>query len=213
MILGAAIGGATPNIPSWNDGYNTNSAGGVLAAMLSTAGSLGKFVVVLLGFSILGNIAAALYSITLNLQILLPILVRVPRVLFSVIITAIVIPVSIRASNGFFASLENFIGVIGYWSAAFVAIVIVEHLVFRKGDCASYRHEILDVTGELPSGIAALTAGATSFALVIPCMSQIWYTGPIAKTTGDIGFEVAFVLSTVLYLPFRAREVRVRGHV
>jgi hypothetical protein len=66
LILGATIGGAVPNIPLRADGYETSSGGGVLAAMLLSAGGFGKFIVVLLAFSTRGNIAATLYSITLN---------------------------------------------------------------------------------------------------------------------------------------------------
>jgi len=173
MILGVAIGGAVSNVPSWAEGYDTGSAGGVLAAMLSSAGGFGRFVVVLLAFSILGNIAASVYAITLNFQMLLPIFVRVPRLAFSIVITTIIIPVSIKAAESFFDSLENFISVIGYWSAAFISIVVTEHLIFRNGDCSTYEHAIWNVASELPTGIAALGAGALSFALIIPCMSQI----------------------------------------
>lgn len=213
MILGAAIGGAIPNIPSWSAAYSSNSAGGVLAAMLSSAGNFGRFIVVLLAFSILGNIAASVYAITLNFQMLLPILVRVPRTVFAIVITIIIIPVAIKAASTFFDSLENFIGVIGYWAAAFVGIVTSEHIVFRKSDCSTYEHKSWNFAEDLPTGVAALGAGVLSFALVVPCMSQIWYTGPIAKITGDIGFEVALVLSVVLYVPFRWAEIRMRGRL
>jgi hypothetical protein len=49
-----------------------------------------------------------------------------------------------------------------------------------------------------------------SFGLVVPCMSQVWYTGPLAVTTGDIGFEVALVLAPILYLPLRWLELKYR---
>ncbi|KAK2752204.1 hypothetical protein FQN55_008094 [Onygenales sp. PD_40] len=213
MILGAAIGGAVPNTPSWATAFETGSIGGIFAAMLSSAGGFGKFITVLLAFSTLGNIAATIYSITLNFQILLPVLIRVPRALFALVFIAIIIPVSIRAASSFFVSLENFIGVIAYWSAAFFAIVSVEHLVFRRGDYASYDHRIWNVGSQLPSGVAALGAGALSFALVVPCMAQTWFVGPIAEKTGDIGFEMALGVSALLYLPMRAVEVRIRGRV
>jgi len=69
-----------------------------------------------------------------------------------------------------------------------------------------------DAPRRLPSGIATLAAWIASFGLVIPCMSQVWFTGPIAKRTGDIGFEVAFGVSSVLYLLFRLLETRILGH-
>ncbi|KIY48780.1 purine-cytosine permease FCY22 [Fistulina hepatica ATCC 64428] len=213
MVLGAAIGGAVPNVPEWAAAYDTNSAGGVLAAMLSPAKGFGKFMVVILAFSTLGNMAASTYSVSLNFQMLLPALRKVPRALFSIIIIAVVIPVSIKAVTSFFDSLENFIGVIAYWSAAFVAIVITEHIVFRHGDATTYDPAIYKDARALPTGVAALAAGAMSFALIVPCMGQIWYTGPVAKHTGDIGFEVAFVLTVLLYLPFRWVEIRIRGRL
>ena len=63
----------------------------------------------------------------------------------------------------------------------------------------------------LPTGVAALGAGICLFGLIVPSMLQLWYEGPIAKSTGDIGFEVAFCLSAILYVPFRLLEIRIRG--
>ncbi|KAK6952577.1 hypothetical protein Daesc_004867 [Daldinia eschscholtzii] len=209
--MGASIGGAVASIPEWEAGYESTQVGGVLAAMLSRAGGFGKFVVVVLSLTLLGNIAATMYSITLNFQILIPQLVVVPRYMFSIVVTAIVIPVSIRAAEEFFASLENFVALIGYWSAAFVAVVIVEHNVFRGGKYHTYDHDSWNVASRLPWGIAALMASALSFGLVIPSMSQVWFEGPIAKRSGDIGFEMAFAVTAILYLPLRHLEKKLSG--
>ncbi len=208
MTLGAAIGNAIPNVASWQAGYDSTLVGGVLSAMLAPAGGFGKFLVVLLSFSLLGNLAATSYSVTLNLQLLLPVLVKVPRYLFSIVFVAIVIPVAIRAAGDFFDNLENVVALIGYWCSAFLAIVLVEHFVFRGGDCARYDEEAWNDARRLPWGVAALAAGALSFGLVVPSMAQVWWTGPIAETTGDIGFELAFAVSGVLYVPLRWLERR-----
>ncbi|EMD87230.1 hypothetical protein COCC4DRAFT_65532 [Bipolaris maydis ATCC 48331] len=211
MTLGAAMGGATPNVPSWQAGYEANAASGVLAAMLHPAGGFGRFVTVVLAFSMLGNLSATMYSVTLNLQMLVPWLFRVPRIVFSIVITGIVIGVAVEASKSFFLNLENFIGVIGYWSAAFIGIVLVEHVLFRGGSFAAYTEDAdaWDDGQKLPAGYAALGAFLLSFGLIVPCMGQIWWTGPIAETTGDIGLEVAVVLSALLYVPLRTWEKRV----
>lgn len=42
-------------------------------------------------------------------------------------------------------------------------------------------------------------------------MYQIWYEGPIAKRTGDIGFEMAFAVAGLTYYPFRSLEIRLLG--
>jgi len=46
---------------------------------------------------------------------------------------------------------------------------------------------------------------------VIPSMNQAWYTGPIARKTGDIGFEVAMEATALLYIPLRQLEKKWRG--
>lgn len=218
MILGAAIAGAIPSNPSWEAGYDRNLVGGALDAMLTPAGGFGKFLVVVLSFSLLGNLSATSYSITLNLQQLFAplahgsgILTRVPRYAYAVVLTAIVIPVGIRAAQDFFLSLENFLGLIGYWSSAFVAVLLVEHLWFRAGDCSTYDPAIWNAGSQLPVGAAALMSSLLSFALVVPSMSQVWWTGPIAEVTGDLGFEFAFVVTGLLYVPFRMVEKRLTG--
>ncbi|KAL2151907.1 hypothetical protein VTH82DRAFT_5091 [Thermothelomyces myriococcoides] len=211
MVLGSAIGNAIPNVPRWQAAYDETLVGGVLAAMLEPVGGFGKFLVVLLSFSLLGNLAATSYSVTLNLQLLVPVLVRVPRYLFSIVFAAIVIPVAIRAAGDFFVNLENFVALIGYWSSAFLAIVLVEHFAFRGGDCAAYDADAWNDAKRLPWGAAALAAGVLSFGLVVPSMAQVWWTGPIAETTGDIGFELAFFVSALLYLPLRWLEKRWTG--
>ncbi|KAJ0311380.1 hypothetical protein COL516b_002090 [Colletotrichum fioriniae] len=209
MTLGSAIGGAITNVPEWQEEYDKTLVGGVLAAMLSPAGGFGKFVIVILAFTLLGNVSGTLYAITLNFQTLVPWLVRVPRYIFSVIVTAIMIPVAIKAADDFFLNLENFVALIGYWSASFVGIVLVEHFLFRKGNPKLYDQHVWNVSSGLPSGAAALGAGILSFGLVIPCMAQAWWTGPIAETTGDVGFEVAFIMSAIFYLPLRYLEHRI----
>ncbi|KAK1951947.1 NCS1 nucleoside transporter [Colletotrichum sublineola] len=210
MTLGAAIGGAMNNIPKWQDGFNNTLVGGVLGAMLSPAGGFGKFILVVLAFTLLANISSTMYAITLNFQTLIPSF-RLPRYIFSVVVTAIIVPIAIRAAHDFFLSLENFIALIGYWSASFVGIVVTEHFVFRRANYKLYEAAIWDDPSKLPWGVAAIGAAALSFALVVPCIFQVWFTGPIAVKTGDLGFEVAFVLSALLYVPLRYAERRLVG--
>lgn len=225
MTLGAAIGGAAPSNPRWQAAYEAAQVGGVLGAVLVPAlGGFGRFLLALLALSLLGNLAATSYSVTLNLQQLVLAAVpprllgaaALPRCVFSVVFAAgIVIPVAVRVSGSgggeFFVNLENFVALIGYWSAAFLGVVLAEHFWFRKADCREYDAEAWDDARSLPWGVAALASAALSFALVVPSMAQAWWTGPIAKTTGDIGFELAFVVSALLYLPLRHLEKQFAG--
>lgn len=63
-------------------------------------------------------------------------------------------------------------------------------------------------------GIAAVLAFFGSFGIIIPCMSQVWYVGPVASSgTGDIGIFVGFVAAALLYLVLRPVELRYRRDV
>jgi purine-cytosine permease-like protein len=89
QCLGAACAIAAPTVPSWAVAFEGDNVGGLLAAMLSPAGTFGKILVVLLAINLSSNIAATFYSITLNFQILIPRLVVLPRYLFSLAATAV----------------------------------------------------------------------------------------------------------------------------
>jgi purine-cytosine permease-like protein len=87
-----------------------------------------------------------------------------------------------------------------------VSAICIEHLYFRRGDFARYDLGQWDVPSQLPLGAAALAACILSFLLVVPSMSQVWYTGPNAHKTGDLGLEAAFMITAVLYIPLRHLE-------
>lgn len=213
LILGAAIGGALPNVPAWQEAWDVRGMGGVLAEMLQPAGGFGKFVLVVLALSVVGNMTISMYSVALCLQMLLPMFTRIPRVVFIIITMAIMVPTAINAASEWERSLENFLSIIGYWAGCFDAIVIVELVVFRKMDFSTFDPKIWNVGKKLPTGLAAMGAAVCSLALVVPGMDATWYTGPIGKKIGDIGFEAAFFVSALAYGPLRALEINWRGHL
>ena len=45
---------------------------------------------------------------------------------------ASVLPLAIAGSHRFYDTLTNFLGLISYWAGAFVAIILIEHFVFRR---------------------------------------------------------------------------------
>jgi purine-cytosine permease-like protein len=217
-------------VPVWDVAYANGNVGGLLEAMLRPTGNFGKFLTVLLSLSVTGNIAATFYSMSLNIQVFVPWLVIIPRYVFSLLATAVyvllricsmndaahditvssVVPLAIVGSHKFYNTLSDFLGLIGYWASAFGAIILVEHFLFRKNDFTAYDLQNWNQPRKLSPGIAALAAGIASVGIIIPCIDQVWFVGPIAKTTGDIGFEVAFFMSGILYVPFRCLEIRLR---
>ena len=142
------------------------------------------------------------------------------------------VSLSIVGQHKFYDTLNDFLGIIGYCTGdlhtfflrllistlttgtltgAWLSTICVEHLYFRRGDFSLYDLEYWNVPSGLPLGAAALGASVLSFALVIPSMDQVWYKGPIARKSGDIGFEVAMVVTALCYVPLRHLERRWRG--
>lgn len=92
-----------------------------------------------------------------------------------------------------------------------MSALCVEHLYFRNGDFARYDLQYWNVPSQLPLGAAALGASILSFFMVIPSISHVWFTGPIAQKTGDLGLEAAFMFTAVLYIPLRHLEKQWMG--
>ncbi|KAM0563253.1 hypothetical protein ACHAPJ_000971 [Fusarium lateritium] len=212
LILGAAIGGAIPNVESWQTAWDTFGIGGVLAEMLEPAGGFGKFVLVVLALSVVGNMVLSSYSVALCLQMLVPAFAKVPRFFFIIVTLAIMIPMAIYAAAQWTESLENFLSVIGYWAGCFDAVVIEEFVIFRNKDYGSYDPKIWNEGRSLPTGLAAIGASTISLGLVIPSMDTPWYTGPLGERIGDIGFESAFIVTFLAYYPLRTLEAKLMGH-
>ena len=211
LTLGAAIGGAIPDNPEWLEGYNKYNIGGVLGAILDRGGGFGKLVMVLLTFSVIATASRDIYSISVDFHVLIPNAHKVPRVIWVLFAGGAIIGVGIGAINSFYAAMTNFIYIIGYFAGSYTSVVVIEWLGFRKRNGELFDHAIWNDARRLPPGWAASLACLLPWALIVPCMDQTWYTGPIAKITGDLGFEAALVLSAMFYYPLRKLEIRSRG--
>ena len=93
----------------------------------------------------------------------------------------------------------------------FGAVVLVEHFAFRRNDFGAYDYEAWNTPGKLPTGLAALGASLVAVGVIVPAMDQVWWVGPIGRKTGDIGFELAFVVTALVYPVARTIELKMRG--
>ncbi|EAS31582.2 NCS1 nucleoside transporter [Coccidioides immitis RS] len=214
MLLGAAIGGAIPVIPAWAEAYKLGGIGGVIGhVLIERLGGFGKFILVILAFSVVTTCARDLYTVSFNVPAILPPLRVVPRIVWAIVATGAMIGVAIAASASFLESMASFLHICGYTAGTNACIYLVEWFYFRKANPASMDPAIWDDARALPSGIAAAAATFIPWALIVPSMQSAWYTGPIAKKAGDLGFEFAVVGALLVYAPVRALEIKYRGHL
>lgn len=211
MMLGAAFATSAKSIPRWNDAVQANSSPGPLINLVlsSHLGNFGKFLTVVLGLSAVGNMITSMYSLGLSLQTAIPKATVLPRFFVPIVAMAIVLPLAIVGQNSFYDTLSDFVSIIAYWASLFVGVVFADHAVIRRCRFSSYDMSIWNNWRELPPGIAALSSAILPLGLIVPFMDQEWYTGPLAKHVGDLGFEIGIALSCVLYVVLRPVEKRI----
>lgn len=130
QIAGAAFACAalSMEIDGWADAFTNNSVGGLLGVALLPMGGFGKFLLVILSIGIISNNAPTLYAFSLSIYVVFPFLNRFPksRPIFPIVATIIYVPLSIVGNNQFALILGNLLGILGYWSAIFSTIVLIE---------------------------------------------------------------------------------------
>lgn len=216
QMLGAAVATSIPSHPAYAEAYDRDAIGGLLHQILVPGlGAFGKFCIVIIALSIIGNTCPNIYSLTFSLQILTHYAQMVPRFLWTLVGTGIYVAVAIPGYSHFESVLENFMLVIGYWLAIYEGVSIPEHFFFKKG-FSGYSPERYDQPKYLPCGFAAMAAFCFGVLGAIMGMAQVWFIGPVGRLIGDgygadIGFELAFGFTAVSYCVFRYFEYRYFG--
>lgn len=216
-ILGAAL--VTITDPAYVAAFGTGgSTGGLISQVLSPWGGGGKFLLVLLAFSCIGNNIPNTYSTALSIQALGRPLAAVPRFLWVIFSFLVYTVAGVAGREHFAAILTNVLSILSYWTAFFIVILAEEHFIFRRpgGKLGGYNLADWDNPSRLPLGFAGILAGCLGTVGAILGMSQVWYSGPLGKKAGatlgaDLGFELAAAFSAVTYPPLRWFEIRLTG--
>lgn len=216
MILGAACATGTVTHANWLVEYNNDGIGGLLYAILveDSLYGFGQFCMVVIGLSTVSNNIPNLYTLGLSAQTFWSVFTKVPRTVWTIIGGAISLGIAIPAYLYFETVMNNFMNIIGYWLAIYTAVGLSEHFIYIGG-MNNYDIEIYDSPRLLPTGISALIAFACGIGGAIIGMNQSWWVGPVAKKIGeyygDVGFELAFGFTAVVYNVCRPIEKKFFG--
>ncbi|KAI5118639.1 hypothetical protein M0805_000015 [Coniferiporia weirii] len=201
--LGAAS--ATVTRADWQQQYAEGGIGALLAATLSPAGGFGRFLMVLLALSIVGNNIPNMYSFALTFQVLGRYAQRIPRVFLVLLGTAVYIILAIVGATHFEAWLDTLLVLLSYWLVIFSGVLLEEHFIFRKGKWANYNPDDYNKPEHLPLGVAAGLATACGIVGAVLGMATEWYVGILGAKIGDpvfggdIGFELSLAFSALVY--------------
>ncbi|OAX40640.1 hypothetical protein K503DRAFT_714213 [Rhizopogon vinicolor AM-OR11-026] len=208
--LGAAFAATAPNVPAWNAGFdNSSSVGGLLYSVLLPAGAFGKLLTALVALSIPSACAPTMYTFSTSFMAVATWFAAVPRWVYILISEGILIPVAIIGAKKFYTTFVDILDIIGYWSSVFSAIILTEHVLFRKASFSEDQYPIATWNSYilLPNGIPAVVAFVCACGALVPFMSQAWYVGPVAKQgSGDVGVYVGFVVGAITYALARGLE-------
>ncbi|EPE05001.1 nucleoside [Ophiostoma piceae UAMH 11346] len=216
MCLGAAVGSSLNSKEDWAASYD-EGIGFLIQTMMHPLG-FAKFLLVLLALSGIAMNAVALYSAGLSVQQFARPLSAVPRFIWTVIMFAAVILLALVGRNKLLSFLENFLSLLGYWNTSFFVILFIEHYMFRKGATQgfdNYDLEAWNTPALMPVGYAGGLAFAAGIAGCVLGMSETWYVGVLAakigETGGDIGNQLAFIFTLVVFIPARWAEIKYTG--
>ncbi|KEF56528.1 uncharacterized protein A1O9_06715 [Exophiala aquamarina CBS 119918] len=216
FVLGAGIASSIHSSQNYMDAW-TNSQGGsgsgaLLVEAYSPLGTFGKFCAVIAALGGIANMIPPTYSSGVDFQMLGRHLANVPRVIWNTTGVVIYTVCALAGRNSLAVIFTNFLALMGYWVAIWVAILLEEFLIFRRAKTISYDWYIWNDRQKLPMGLAALIAFLVGWAGAILCMAQVWYIGPIAALVGeygaDMGNYVGFVWAAVVFPPLRWLEIR-----
>ena len=149
----------------------------------------GKFCGVVVALGLIANAVPPTYVSGINFQILGRLLEKVPRFVWNSIGVVIYTVCALAGRDHLAAIFTNFLALMGYWLAIWIAITLEEHLIFRR--TRGFDWTQWNRRDRLPLGIAALVAFLIGWAGAILCMAQVWYIGPIAKLVGEHGADVS----------------------
>lgn len=193
--------------------YEAHGLGGVLLIAWQPK-PWAKFALIIATLTVFGNNIATAYSAGISSQTLGSFFHKVPRFIWSFVITLLTLLLSVLGREHLSAIVSNFISLLGYWVVPFASMLILEDKVFRHGH--DYDLTTWNDASKLPPGIAAIvTLFLAYFGGGFVGMAQVWFIGPIAATFGekggDVGIFMALGITLLVFPPLRWIERRWKG--
>jgi NCS1 nucleoside transporter family len=211
MVAGCVVSSGFNNKPEWGDIYNDQGVGYLIQAMLYPRG-FAKFLLTLLVLSGINVNVISIYSAAISFQQLARPFAAIPRFIWTFFCFACILALALGGREELNTYLQDFLSLLGYWCTSYAVILWEEHFIFRKGRFDTYDLEGWNDPARLPLGLAAATAFLLGVVAWCMGMWETWFVGPLAKTIGDGGGDVAneftFVVTALSYVPARYLELK-----
>lgn len=212
VLFGAGLGSGVLSKQSWSDAYDV-SIGALIVEAYAPLGAFGHFCSVILALGLISNNVPGTYSAALSFQLLGRWFAQIPRVFWGVVAAIIYTVLACVGRNVLFEVFSNFLGLMGYWTLIWVALTLVEEVLFRRRR-GGYDWTAWNDPKRLPIGLAALVAFLVGWVGAILGMWQTYFTGPLARLVGDgidLGMPVGSSWAVIVFIPLRWLELKYVG--
>ena len=187
LIVGIGLASGVTVNQAYSAAFSTGQ-GNLLVEGFSSLHGFGKFLGVVIALGLIANTIYPTYSSGIDFQILGRMAQKVPRFIWNTVGVVIYTVCALAGRNHLSEIFTNFLALMGYWLAIWIAIILEEQIIFRRR--TGYDWTVWNQQSKLPVGIAALIAFLIGWAGAILCMAQVWYIGPIARQVGEYGADV-----------------------
>ena len=210
-MIGIGLASGVASNPAWESAFAI-STGALIVEGFSGLGAFQGVCGVIVAFGVIANSIPGSYSAALGCQVMGRYGKAVPRWVWTCIVIIIQLVCALAGRDNLLVIFGNFLALMGYWIEAMVMIVLMEHVLFRRGE-RGFDWTKWEDKSYLPVGVAALVAFLLSWVGAILGMYQIWYVGPLAEKAGmsDIGLWVGSAFAIVSYPPLRWAEIKFLG--
>ena len=157
FIIGIGLASGISSNPAWERAYGT-SQGALIVEGYQPLGTFGSFCSVVMALGLISNIVAPTYASGIDWQALGKPFEIVPRFVWNTFSVIIYTVCAIAGRANLAEIFTNFLALMGYWVSIWVAIIIEEHLIFRKYRGLCWNWEAWNDPKKLPVGIAAFIA-------------------------------------------------------
>lgn len=212
FLLGSGVASGVAGNPSWGAAYGV-SEGALLTEVFAPLGTFGHFCAVVIALGVIANNVPGTYSASLSFQLMGRWFQAIPRFFWTIVGVIVYTVCACAGRDKLFSIFQNFLALMGYWTAMWVTLTLEEEFIFRKG-LAGYDWKAWNQAKKLPIGIAAFTAFCIGWVGAVLGMFQTYFTGPLAATVGDgidLGIPVSISWAALSYPPLRWLELRFFG--
>ncbi|KAG8533627.1 uncharacterized protein KY384_001367 [Bacidia gigantensis] len=132
FTAGTGLASGIPIHKNYESAYKT-SQGALIVEGFSPLHGFGKFLSVVVFFSLVSNTVLPSYSIGIDFQLLARFAQRVPRFVWNTAGVIIYTVCALAGRNSLSEIFTNFLALMGYWVAIWVAVSLEEQILFRGG--------------------------------------------------------------------------------